>query len=197
MTTMSRSEAAGATGAESVPTGTTRVRRGARTSHPEKTGETTQESIMKGTMIAALAMTLGLAMLAPGGPARAQGPAEGPDPGPNAGPRMERRAEMRRRRDDMLRDLDLSKEQREKISDLREKQERDAIRMRADLQTARLDLRRMMRADKADRAAINRQIDQLAELRAQMEKARVSTLLDIRSVLTPEQLERVRQRERP
>lgn len=152
---------------------------------------------MKGTMIAALAMTLGLAMLAPGGPARAQGPAEGPDPGPNAGPRMERRAEMRRRHDDMLRDLDLSKEQRAKIADLREKQERDAIRMRADLQTARLDLRRMMRADKADRAAINRQIDQLAELRAQMEKARASTLLDIRSVLTPEQLERVRQRERP
>jgi len=106
---------------------------------------------------------------------------------------MERRMEMRRHRRDVLGELDLSKEQRERIADLREKQERSSIRLRADLQTARLDMRRLMRADRADRMAINRQIDRIAQLRAEMEKARVGTMLDVRGMLTPEQLERARE----
>ncbi len=146
---------------------------------------------MKSTMTAALAMTLGLALLAPGGPARAQGPGEGPGGAP---PRMERRAEVRHRHEQMLRELDLTKEQREKVAELRERAERSAIRLRADLQTARLDLRRMVRAERADRMAINRQIDRIAQMRAEMEKARVAAMLDIRDVLTPEQRERARER---
>jgi Spy/CpxP family protein refolding chaperone len=101
---------------------------------------------------------------------------------------------MRHRRMDMMRELDLSKDQREKIAAMREKQERSAIRMRADLQTSRLDLRRLMRSEKSDRMAINRQIDRLAQLRADMQKARVGMMLDMRGVLTPEQQERARER---
>jgi Spy/CpxP family protein refolding chaperone len=149
---------------------------------------------MKSSMTAALAMTLGLALLAPGGPARAQGPGEGPGGGPGAPPRMERRAEMRHRHEQMLRELDLTKEQREKVAELRERAERSAIRLRADLQTSRLDLRRMVRAERADRMAINRQIDRIAQMRAEMEKARVAAMLDIRDLLTPEQRERTRER---
>ncbi len=149
---------------------------------------------MKGTMIAAAALSLGMALMSPVG-ARAQGPDSPPTDMGRAGA-MERRAEMRRHRMDMMRDLDLSKDQRERISDLHEKQERAAIRMRADLQTARLDLRRLVRADRTDRVAINRQIDRIAQMRAEMEKARLGTMLDVRSVLTPEQRERARARER-
>ena len=146
---------------------------------------------MKSTMIPAIAL-FGMTLLAPGGMARAQGPGGGPPPGMGRPEAMEHRMEMRRHRMGGLRDLDLSKEQREKITELREKQERNSIRVRADLQTARLDLRHMVRADKADRMAINRQIDRIAQMRAEMAKARVGTMLDIRGLLTPEQLERAR-----
>ena len=149
---------------------------------------------MKSTMVLALALSLGMVLLAPGGTARAQGPAGGPPDGMGRPEGMEHGMGMRRHRMEIMRELDLSKEQRDKIADLREKQERGAIRMRADLQTARLDMRRMMRADKADRMAINRQIDRIAQLCAEMAKARVGTMLDIRGLLTPEQLERVRAR---
>ena len=158
---------------------------------------------MNARTMLALALTVGAALGALD-PARAQAP----DPPGDAGPRASDRAwmgpggpgvrgpgmERRMRHAGLMRELDLSKEQRDKIADLREKQQRSAIRSRADLQVARLDLRRMMRADKPDRAAINRQIDHMTQLRSDMEKARVAMMLDMRSVLTPEQLEKARAR---
>lgn len=148
---------------------------------------------MKSKAILTLAICLGMALLASGGVARAQGPGGGPPPGPGRAGATERRMEMRHHRMEMMQALDLSKEQREKIADLRERHERAAIRMRADLQTARLDLRRLMRAERADRVAINRQIDRVAQMRAEMEKARIGMMLDIRGMLTPEQQERMRE----
>ena len=94
---------------------------------------------------------------------------------------------------EMMHEVDLSKEQRERIAELREKHERAAIRMRADLQTARLDLQRLTHAEKADRMAINRQVDRMAQMRAEMEKARIGLMLDLRGVLSPEQQERMRE----
>lgn len=160
------------------------------------------------TMFAiAVMLALGIGLAGTAGTTRAQGPAappgagwQAPDRGPMApdragmrGPGM-RRGASREHRMEMMRELDLSKEQREKMADLHEKHERAAIRMRADLQTARLDLRRMMRAEKSDRMAINRQIDRMAQLRADMQKARVGMMLDMRGLLTPEQRERAHER---
>jgi Spy/CpxP family protein refolding chaperone len=153
----------------------------------------------------AVLLTLGMGLSGLAGVVRAQAPPPPPEPGSAAwdhgsmgpgGPGMRgpglRGAEMRERHGAMMRELDLTKEQRDKVADLREKQERAAIRMRADLQTARLDLRRLMRADKPDRAAIDRQIDRMAQLGADMRKARVGMMLDVRALLTPEQRERAR-----
>ena len=155
----------------------------------------------------ALMLTLGIGLLGTAEMTRAQGPAAPPEagwkgpergrmgrggPGPE-GPEM-RGMGMRQHRMDMMRELDLSKEQREKMAELREKQERSAIRMRADLQTSRLDMQRLMRAERPDRLAINRQIDRMAQLRADMQKARVGMMLDMRGMLTPEQQERARER---
>jgi Spy/CpxP family protein refolding chaperone len=148
---------------------------------------------MKSSRFLATAIFICMAVLAPGGAARAQGHGGGPPPGFGRPEGMERRMATRHHRMEMLEGLDLPKEQREKIADLREKQERAAIRVRADLQTARLDLRRLTRAEKADRMAINRQIDRIAQLRADMKKARIGMMLDIRALLTPEQQERMRE----
>ena len=93
-----------------------------------------------------------------------------------------------------MRDLNLTKEQSDKIADLRDKQERRSIELRAQIQTAQLDMRKLMRADKPDKAAIGRQIDKVSGLRADLQKSRVGTMLDVREILTPEQREKMRGR---
>jgi Spy/CpxP family protein refolding chaperone len=108
------------------------------------------------------------------------------------GPGRGRHAGMRNRAARAFRNLDLSKEQRDKIAEIRDKQQRNSIRVRADLQTARLDMGKLLRADKPDRAAINRQVERMAALRTDMEKARIGMMLDMRDVLTPEQREKMR-----
>ena len=115
------------------------------------------------------------------------GPRFGPGdrPGPMMG-RLERRGAM-------MRELDLTPEQRDRIAGIRERQARRAIQQRADLQTGMLDLRKLMRAERPDRVAIDRQIDTVARLRGGLHKFQVETLLDVRSVLTPEQQGKLRE----
>jgi Spy/CpxP family protein refolding chaperone len=91
-----------------------------------------------------------------------------------------------------MRQLDLNTEQREKIADLRDRQQRRAIQKRADLRIAGLDLRKLMRAEHADRVAINRQIDTISRIKTELRKSQVETLLDMREVLTPEQQKKLR-----
>ncbi len=111
------------------------------------------------------------------------GPGRGMGPGMGRGAHMGRGMGMAR----AFARLDLTDTQREKIQAIHERQARKNIQARADLQVARMDLRDLMRADKPSTSAINAQIDKLARMRADMEKARVATMLEARSVLTPEQ----------
>jgi len=126
------------------------------------------------SMLGLTALLAALLMTPAGGQAQDRPPAppqagwDGGD-GPGGG----RHGGMRGRAARAFGNLDLSKEQRDKIADLRDKQQRNAIRLRSDLETARLDMRRLLRADKPDRAAIG-------------------MMLDVRDVLTPEQREKMR-----
>jgi Spy/CpxP family protein refolding chaperone len=145
------------------------------------------------SMLGLTALLAALLLIPAGGRAQDRPPAppqagwDGGD-GPGAG----RHGGMRGRAARAFRNLDLSKEQRDKIADLRDKQQRNGIRLRSDLETARLDMRRLLRADKPDRAAINRQVERMASLRSDLEKARIGMMLDVRDVLTPEQREKMR-----
>ena len=94
----------------------------------------------------------------------------------------------------LARELDLTAEQREKMKASHERQERKAIQARADIQLARLDLRKLMEADKPDSKAIEAQIDRIAGLRAGLEKSRMATMLEFRASLTPEQQKKLRER---
>jgi Spy/CpxP family protein refolding chaperone len=87
--------------------------------------------------------------------------------------------------------LDLSDAQHEKFADIRERQMRRDIQARADLQIARLDLRKAMRSEKPEAGAIDSQIDRVAKLRADMAKTRVASLLEARALLTPDQLKKL------
>ena len=129
-------------------------------------------------------------------PVLAQGPAPGAAPEPPDPMVRVRHVERFRggRGEMMMRELNLTKEQSDKIADLRDRQARRAIDLRAQIQTAQLDLRKLMRADTPDKAAIGRQIDKLSGLRAELQKSRIGTMLDVRAILTPEQREKMRDR---
>jgi Spy/CpxP family protein refolding chaperone len=109
------------------------------------------------------------------------GPMRGPGMGPGMGAGNGRM---------MLQGLDLTAEQQKKLADIRERQERLAVQAQADLRLATMDLQKLMRADTPDQAKIDAQIDRVAQLRAQMQKSRTATLLEVRAMLTPEQLKK-------
>jgi len=104
-------------------------------------------------------------------------------------PGMGRGFAMRRSR---IEDLDLTDAQRKKLADIRDQHAKTAINQRANVQLAALELRKMMRADKPDVGAVERQIDKIASLRAALTKNRVTGMLEARALLTPEQLEKLR-----
>lgn len=90
-----------------------------------------------------------------------------------------------------LAQLDLSDAQRDKLRDLHDAHARRAIQRRADIQLARMDLQRLMRAEKPDAGAVNSQIDKLAKLHSDGLKSKFEMQMQSRAVLTPEQVEKL------
>jgi Spy/CpxP family protein refolding chaperone len=93
----------------------------------------------------------------------------------------------------VLAELDLSDTQRERLVELHERQAREAIQSRAELATTALDLHKLMRADRPDRAAIDRLVERMGQIRTGVQKSRVATMLDVRGVLTPEQEQKLKE----
>jgi Spy/CpxP family protein refolding chaperone len=56
-----------------------------------------------------------------------------------------------------------------------------------------IDLRQLLESEKPDQNAVMKKVQEMSELRGQMMKNNVQALLDAKSVLSPEQQERVRQ----
>jgi Spy/CpxP family protein refolding chaperone len=83
--------------------------------------------------------------------------------------------------------LDLTGTQRDKLRDIGGDLERKEIRLRADLETAGLDLRDLMRSDSPSASAVDSKIETLTQLRGDMMKAGARAVLDARKVLTSDQ----------
>jgi Spy/CpxP family protein refolding chaperone len=90
----------------------------------------------------------------------------------------------------MLKGLDLTADQQKKVAVIHEKQARLMVQAEADLRIATMDMQQLMRAETPDKVKIDAQIDKLAQLRAGMQKSRTATLLEVRALLTPEQLKK-------
>lgn len=83
--------------------------------------------------------------------------------------------------------LDLTGTQKDKLRDIGGDLERKEIRLRADLETAGLDLRDLMRSDSPSASAVDSKIETLTQLRGEMMKAGAKAVLDARKVLTSDQ----------
>jgi Spy/CpxP family protein refolding chaperone len=90
----------------------------------------------------------------------------------------------------VLHALDLTADQQKKVATIHERMQRQMIQQQADLRIAMLDLRQLVHAATPDQAKIEAQIDRIAGVRVGMAKAHIATLLEVRSLLTPEQLKK-------
>ena len=73
------------------------------------------------------------------------------------------------------------------IKDKAYKADQDAIKLRADLDSARLEMRRMMDEDKPDQAKVLKQVEVVGGLETELKKNRIRLLLSVRELLTPDQ----------
>jgi Spy/CpxP family protein refolding chaperone len=89
--------------------------------------------------------------------------------------------------------LGLSEQQEARLTEIREARQRDAIKHRADMQLARLDLRRLLESPTLDRKAVDAKVKEISDLHAVGFRARVDAMLAMREVLTPEQMKKWQQ----
>ncbi len=89
-------------------------------------------------------------------------------------------------------ELSLTDEQVGRLHKLAVDSEKSSIKTRADLQLHRIELRELLRADNPDRDAIMSKVQEVSDLRGQMAKQHIETMLSARSVLTPEQQKKLR-----
>lgn len=94
------------------------------------------------------------------------------------GPRFNRQCQML---------PDLTDEQQEQIKDLRVDQMEQMTRYRNNLMEKRATLRKLQTQDNPDMDAINNTIEEMGEMRTEMNKARAEHHQEIRELLTEEQ----------
>ena len=98
------------------------------------------------------------------------------------------------RRAEFLKELQLTDAQKKDLGTIRFDAQKQSIAQRAALATARLELRQLLRSPAPDKAAIEKKIRELSELRTRASLARVDRIFAMRNVLTPEQRSKVRDR---
>lgn len=98
------------------------------------------------------------------------------------------------RRAEFLKELQLTDAQKKDLGTILFNARKQSIAQRAALATARLELRQLLRSSAPDKAAIEKKVRELSELRTRASLARVDRIFAMRNVLTPEQRSKVRDR---
>jgi Spy/CpxP family protein refolding chaperone len=88
--------------------------------------------------------------------------------------------------------LGLTEQQVDRLRQITVEAEKSAVKTRADLAVRRIELRELLRADKPDREAIMKKVQEISDLRGQVMKQHVESILAVKTVLTPEQQQKLR-----
>lgn len=89
-----------------------------------------------------------------------------------------------------LKKLDLSKEQKEKLKDLREAHKNDAEKLREELKAAKKSFKDALRSN-ASKEEVVKLYEAMMDKKLQVGKARITGLLEAREVLTAEQRQKL------
>ncbi len=87
--------------------------------------------------------------------------------------------------------LGLTDEQVVKIEDIRTETRKKMIKTRAEIRVARIEMRELMHQEKIDRAAVDKKIQVISNLRTQAMRQGVDTRVKVHAVLTPEQRKKI------
>jgi protein CpxP len=90
-------------------------------------------------------------------------------------------------------DLGLSPEQEQKLRALRTAFAKEAVRRTAEIRVAQIDLEALLEQERWDLAQIEPTVKQVAALEGDLRVARIKTLAAGRALLTPQQLEKLKQ----
>lgn len=93
----------------------------------------------------------------------------------------------------IVREIGLTAEQAGRLEEIFERARPALIDLRADLEKRQGELQTLMEGAKIDSREASRRIDEVEQARAKLAKARAMMLVDFRSVLTPDQWERLRE----
>jgi Spy/CpxP family protein refolding chaperone len=88
--------------------------------------------------------------------------------------------------------LSLTDDQVARLHTISVNAEKSSVETRARLQVNRIELRELMRGDNPDQSAIMAKMDEANTLQGTMQKQRVQAMLSARSVLTPDQLKKLK-----
>jgi Spy/CpxP family protein refolding chaperone len=88
--------------------------------------------------------------------------------------------------------LNLTDPQVDRLREVVVEAEKSAVKTRAEMAVQRIELRELLRADKPDREAVMKKVQEISDLRAELMKQHVEALLAAKSVLTPEQQKKFR-----
>jgi Spy/CpxP family protein refolding chaperone len=83
--------------------------------------------------------------------------------------------------------LNLNDQQKKQVEQLRFDMQKQLIGVRSRLQTARLELRQLLSADNLDKVAIEKKMNEIAQIRVQKESVRLDHWFQVNKLLTPEQ----------
>jgi Spy/CpxP family protein refolding chaperone len=95
-----------------------------------------------------------------------------------------------RDRGEMADELGLTDEQMESMKDIRYNFRKAQIGLRAELKTARLELRHLMMEENPNQGQISKLVDKIADTQKELLKQRVDRKLAMKEILTAEQLKK-------
>jgi Spy/CpxP family protein refolding chaperone len=126
-----------------------------------------------------LVLTMLVLLVAPGRvpPALAQPPEHRHGRGAHVGDHLQRQ----------LQQLDLNESQQNTVQTLLRTHAKERIRLQAEIDTMRVDLRQQLRADAIDLNSVKPTLQAIAAKEVDLQMARLTLMRDIRQVLTPDQ----------
>ncbi len=104
---------------------------------------------------------------------------------------------MQRKLGRLTQQLELSDDQQAKVQALLRAQAKETIRLKADIDTATIDLHQLLDAEPGDRASVKTALQSIASKEADLRLAHITTVQDIRTLLTPAQQKQFRTMWRP
>jgi Spy/CpxP family protein refolding chaperone len=116
-------------------------------------------------------------------PALARPPGGGPDGPPMLNPE---------RIDRLAGELNLPPQTVSRIKERLYAAKKEHVKLRADVESARLELHQMLDQDNPERSAVLRQVEAVGQKEIALQKLKIGALLDVRAMLTPEQRQKLR-----